>query len=125
MITETQWIQLTSRFNIGSDPEKVYITIRQAPSDKVPKVFIKIGIQVCKKLGFALGDRIGVFYDIDDMTHLQLAKVSNGYKLYSDNSKNIYTVAFSYRLMPLTPTKKMVEDIKINLKAKVLQMHIA
>lgn len=126
MTKEISWLPLAMRASTSCiDPNSVYFEVKKYIKEKVPKIHIRIGKNVCEKLDFKVKDRLGVFYDPDDALHMKICKSATGIKLQPSADKYTLTLAFVYRLLPIEPRKlTIINDVFTHLNNKILQVHL-
>ena len=80
MVNETRWVQMAASRGVASI-SNVTIRIVKKEGKFNNLCRITIGDNICKKLAWKDGDRIGVFHDTDDQLSWMICKASNGYSL--------------------------------------------
>lgn len=124
MSEATKWVQLMSSYRAAYSADKVYAMFYSGSTQRKGKIALKIGVDICKKLGFSIGDTLGVFYDPDNYKHLKVAKIAHGYKLSDDKSRTTLRIMFNYKLIDLESGTKHLTNININEESKILELYL-
>lgn len=60
--------------------------------DKIDRIVVRIGCDVAIQLGWALNDRISIFYDKNHTKHFLICKTSSGNKIGAEIRTNILRI---------------------------------
>lgn len=103
LVENFEWVLLTKKRPSKLPSDKLFLTIKSsAPkktSDLMDSINLRIGNEICAKLGWQLLDKILVFHHPINCKQIMLIKSTsdNGYKLNKDHSPSVLALSFKWR----------------------------
>lgn len=117
------WVKIENRYGERNEVlrDSLCVYSQKSASQKYPKIRIAIGTDLVTKLGWAVNDKIGIFYNPDDYLHFQCAKCDTGYKLVKCNLQFALEIRFTYRELSLGKGRKEIKDFILDETNKTLE----
>jgi len=88
-----EWIPVQGQKQRNNNPDALRATIATEANNR-RRIYFRLGVSLCEKLGWEEKDRILLMYDKEDVCYSQLIKHPTGYKLQS--TKNSFNKVTSY-----------------------------